>query len=49
MLDVLRQRIHKFGGLIHYSIESAFLTGGALLILLALLIFCLGFLAMKTE
>jgi len=39
MLDVLRHRIHKFGGLIHDSIESAFLTGGALLILLVLLIF----------
>jgi len=47
MLDGLRHRIHKFGGLINDNIESAFLTEGALLILLALFIFYLGLLAMK--
>ena len=47
MLDAFRHRDHHFGGLIHTTIESAFLTAGALLILLALLVFYCGLLALR--
>jgi len=44
-----RHRAHHWGGLIHSSLESAFVTAGALLVLLALLIFYLGLLAVKAS
>lgn len=44
---LLHHRPHHFGDLIHHTVESAFLTAGALLALLALLLFYFGLLAMK--
>jgi hypothetical protein len=45
MFGKFRHRVHYFDGLIHSSIESAFLTATAVLALLALLVFYLGLLA----
>ena len=47
MRGELRHRAHHYSGQIHHTIESAFMTAGALLMLLALLIFYLGLLAVK--
>jgi hypothetical protein len=42
MLDALRHRKHHFSGLVHDTIESAFLSSGAILMLLALLVIWIG-------
>lgn len=47
MLGSFRHRAHPFGGLLHTTLESAVVTAGAMLMLLTLLIFYLGILAMK--
>jgi hypothetical protein len=47
MLGALRHRTHHFGDLIYTTIESAFLTAGAVLIFLALLVVYFGLLMMK--
>ena len=47
MLGTFRHRHPHFGGLIFTTMESAAVTAGALVMLLALLIFYLGLLAMK--
>ena len=46
MFNEFRHR-HHFGGLIHTTVESAFLTGGAVLMFLVLFLFYLGILAMR--
>jgi hypothetical protein len=47
MLGAFRHRAHPFGGLFHTTLESAVVASGALLMLLTLLIFYFGLLAMK--
>ena len=47
MLGALRHRTHHFGELIYTTIEGAFLTAGAVLIFLALLVVYFGLLMMK--
>jgi hypothetical protein len=47
MFGEFRHRTHHYGELIHTTIESAFLTAGALLVFLALLLAYFGLLAMK--
>ena len=47
MFADFRHRTHHFGGLIHTTIEGAFLTSGALIIFLGLVIFWFGILAMR--
>jgi hypothetical protein len=43
----LRYRTHQFGGLIHNTLESAYLSGGVLLMLLAVLVLYLALLTDK--
>jgi hypothetical protein len=43
----LRHRTHQFAGLVHNTIESAYLSGGVLLMLLAVLALYLALLAVK--
>jgi hypothetical protein len=43
----LRYRTHQFTGLIHNTIESAYLSGGVLLVLLAVLVLYLALLTSK--
>jgi hypothetical protein len=47
MLGAFRHRGPHFGGFIHTTFESAVVTASALLMLLALLVFYVGLLAMK--
>ena len=47
MFGQFRHRVHHFGGVVHSSFESAFLTAGGVLMLLALLVFYLGLVALK--
>ncbi len=49
MFGEFRHRTHHGGDLIHTTVESAFLTAGALLVFLALLIFYAGLMAMKPQ
>jgi hypothetical protein len=49
MFAGFRHRAHHFGALIYTSFESAFLTAGAGLILLVLLLFYFGLLWMKQS
>jgi hypothetical protein len=43
----LRYRTHQFGGLIHNTLESAYLSGSVLLMLLAVLALYLALLTVK--
>jgi hypothetical protein len=47
MLGTFRHRHPHFGGLIFTTLESAAVTASALVMLLALLVFYFGLLAMK--
>ena len=47
MFGDFRHRTHHVGELIHTTIESAFLTAGALLMFLALVVVYFGLLVMK--
>jgi hypothetical protein len=46
MRGALRHRTHQFSGLIHNTLESAYLSGGVLLMLIAVLAL---YLALLTE
>jgi hypothetical protein len=47
MFADFRHRGHHFGGLIHTTVESAFLTAGAVIVFLGLLLFWVGLIAMR--
>ncbi len=47
MFAEFRHRTHHFGEYIHTTVESAFLTAGALLMFLVLLLVYFGLLVMK--
>jgi len=43
----VRDRSHQFAGLVHNTIESAYLSGGVLLMILAVLVLYLALLTVK--
>lgn len=47
MRGELRHRSHQFTGLIHNTLESAYLSGGVLLMLLAVIVLYLALLTVK--
>jgi hypothetical protein len=47
MRGALRYRTHQFTGLIHNTLESAYLSGGVLLMILAVLALYLALLTVK--
>jgi len=47
MRGALRHRTHQFTGLVHNTIESAYLSGGVLLMILAVLALYLALLTVK--
>jgi hypothetical protein len=47
MLGAFRHRTHRFAGLVHNTVESVYLSGGVLLMLLAVLLLYLALLTVK--
>jgi hypothetical protein len=47
MRGEVRHRSHQFAGLVHNTIESAYLSGGVLLMILAVLVLYLALLTVK--